>query len=94
MNDLKRPFAYCYLLFFYFLKLGLLRNLNQYLILSYFFAEAPMEDIKANNPDGKSAFDISNGEVVFSIPINSLMQEHFNLNNSSRYNHEIMCRKV
>jgi len=51
-----------------------------------FFSEAPMEDIEAYNVDGKSAFDMANGEIVFSVPINSfefeksLMQEHFKEN--------------
>lgn len=52
----------------------------------HFFSSAPMEDIEATNADGQSAFDLSTGEIVFSIPITSfqfeksLMQEHFNEN--------------
>ena len=52
----------------------------------HFFSDAPMEDIEATNLDGKSAFDLSTGEIVYSIPIKSfvfeksLMQEHFNEN--------------
>lgn len=52
----------------------------------HFFSDAPMEDIEASNTNGKSAFDISSGEIVFTIPIKSfsfeksLMQEHFNEN--------------
>jgi polyisoprenoid-binding protein YceI len=52
----------------------------------HFYSDAPMEDIEATNPDGKSALDISSGQIVFSIPIKSfsfeksLMQEHFNEN--------------
>lgn len=49
-----------------------------------FYSEAPVENIEAINDAGKSAFDQSSGDVVFSIPIKSftfeksLMQEHFN----------------
>lgn len=52
----------------------------------HFYSDAPMEDIEATNLDGKSAFDLGTGEIVFSIPIKSfifeksLMQEHFNEN--------------
>jgi polyisoprenoid-binding protein YceI len=52
----------------------------------HFYSDAPMEDIEASNPDGKSVIDISSGRLVFSIPIKSfsfeksLMQEHFNEN--------------
>jgi len=52
----------------------------------HFFSDAPVEDIEATNLDGQSAFDLSSGEIVFSIPIKSftfeksLMQEHFNEN--------------
>ncbi len=51
-----------------------------------FYSEAPVENIEATNDAGKSAFNLSTGEVVFSIPIKSftfeksLMQEHFNEN--------------
>ena len=61
----------------------------------HFFSDAPMEDIEATNSDGQSAFDVSTGEIVFSIPIKSfqfeksLMQEHFNENymESDKYPH-------
>ncbi len=49
-----------------------------------FFSSATLEDITATTTKGKSAIDLSNGKVGFSIPINSfefaksLMQEHFN----------------
>ena len=49
-----------------------------------FFSEATLEDIAAENKDGSSIFDASNGNIVFSIPITSfefdksLMREHFN----------------
>lgn len=49
-----------------------------------FFSSAPLEDIEAVNSKARSVFDDSNGEVVFTVPINefqfdkSLMQEHFN----------------
>jgi polyisoprenoid-binding protein YceI len=52
----------------------------------HFYSDAPLEDIEATNPDGKSALDISSGQIVFSIPVKSfsfeksLMQEHFNEN--------------
>ncbi len=51
-----------------------------------FFSDAPVEDIEAINTKGKSAMNIGNGEIVFSIPIRgfefhkSLMQQHFNEN--------------
>lgn len=49
-----------------------------------FFSEAALEDIAAENKKGSSIFDVSNGNIVFSIPITSfefeksLMREHFN----------------
>lgn len=52
----------------------------------HFYSEAPVENIEANNADGKSIFDTQTGEIAFSIPIKSfefeksLMQEHFNEN--------------
>lgn len=52
----------------------------------HFYSYAPIEDIEADNKGGKSAFDQSSGEIVFSVPIKSfifeksLMQEHFNEN--------------
>lgn len=52
----------------------------------HFFSDAPMEDIEATNTSGRSAMNISSGDVVFSVPIRSfmfeksLMQEHFNEN--------------
>ena len=60
-----------------------------------FYSYAPIEDIEATNSGGKSAIDISTGEIVFSIPIQSfifdksLMQEHFNENymESDKYPH-------
>ena len=49
-----------------------------------FFSEATLEDIAAENNNGTSVFDQGNGNIVFSIPIQSfefdksLMKEHFN----------------
>jgi polyisoprenoid-binding protein YceI len=49
-----------------------------------FFSDAAIEDIKADNKKASGILNASNGEIVFSIPINefqfekSLMQEHFN----------------
>ncbi len=49
-----------------------------------FFSSATLEDITATTTKGKSAIDLSNGQIGFSIPIKSfefaksLMQEHFN----------------
>jgi len=49
-----------------------------------FFSKAAIEDIAAENTKTSSIFNISNGDIAFSIPINefvfskSLMQEHFN----------------
>jgi polyisoprenoid-binding protein YceI len=49
-----------------------------------FFSDAAIEDITAENKKGASIFNPSNGEIVFSIPIQEfqfekkLMQEHFN----------------
>ncbi|MEQ9288057.1 MAG: YceI family protein [Cyclobacteriaceae bacterium] len=51
-----------------------------------FYSSAPIEDIEAENEGSKSVVDLSNGQVVFSVPIDgfqfdkSLMQEHFNEN--------------
>ena len=51
-----------------------------------FFSEAPLEDIEAVNRSSNSVFDISNGDIVFSVPIRefdferSLMKKHFNQN--------------
>ena len=68
----------------------------------HFFSDAPMEDIEATNLDGKSAFDMSSGEIVFSISIRSftfeklLMQEHFNENymESDKYPNATFTGKV
>lgn len=49
-----------------------------------FFSSALLEDITAFTTKGKSAINVTTGEIVFSIPIKSfqferfLMQEHFN----------------
>lgn len=49
-----------------------------------FFSEAPLENIDATNKGASSVFDLSNGNIVFSVPIRgfefdkSLMQKHFN----------------
>jgi polyisoprenoid-binding protein YceI len=49
-----------------------------------FFSTTPVEDITANNYKSVSTLDISTGEVVFSVPMQSfefekaLMQKHFN----------------
>lgn len=54
--------------------------------LVQFYSSAPMEDIAAKNTQAKSAFDVSSGEIVFSVPVSgfifekSLMQKHFNEN--------------
>jgi len=51
-----------------------------------FFSEAPLENIEAVNSKAVSIIDLSNGNFVFSIPVNqfhfdkSLMEEHFNEN--------------
>lgn len=51
-----------------------------------FFSEAPLENIEAVNTKANSIFDLSTGEIVFSVPIRefqfekSLMQKHFNEN--------------
>ena len=52
----------------------------------HFFSSAPMEDIEASSNQGQSIIDLSTGEMVFSMNVNtfqfsnSLMQEHFNEN--------------
>ncbi|MBV6644424.1 MAG: YceI family protein [Cyclobacteriaceae bacterium] len=52
----------------------------------HFYSKAPVEDIEAENKDGKSVLDIGTGEFAFTVPITSfefeksLMQEHFNEN--------------
>ena len=49
-----------------------------------FYSSAPLEDIKAGNQKVSSLFDVSSGEIAYSVPINQfqfskkLMQEHFN----------------
>jgi len=49
-----------------------------------FFSKAAIEDIKAENTESVSLFNISTNEIVFSIPIKdfkfdkALMKEHFN----------------
>lgn len=49
-----------------------------------FFSEAAIEDIKADNKRVSSIFNISSGEIAFSMPNNEfqfekkLMQQHFN----------------
>jgi len=49
-----------------------------------FFSTTPIEDIEANNYASVSTIDTGNGEVVFSVPIQSfefekaMMQQHFN----------------
>ncbi|MCF6351604.1 MAG: YceI family protein [Cyclobacteriaceae bacterium] len=49
-----------------------------------FFSSAVLENITATTTKGKSVINLLNGEIAFSIPINSfeffksLMQEHFN----------------
>jgi len=51
-----------------------------------FFSEAPLENIEAINSEANSIFDLSTGEIVFSVPIRefqfekSLMKQHFNEN--------------
>ncbi len=51
-----------------------------------FFSEAPLENIEAVNEKATSIFDLSTGEIVFSVPIRdfqfkkSLMKQHFNEN--------------
>lgn len=52
----------------------------------HFFSSAPMEDIEASSNQCQSIIDISTGDMVFSMNVNtfqfsnSLMQEHFNEN--------------
>jgi len=52
----------------------------------HFFSDAPMEDIEAVNTKASGAFDVSNGNIVFSVAMNqfqfekALMQEHYNEN--------------
>jgi polyisoprenoid-binding protein YceI len=52
--------------------------------LVIFFSDATIEDIRAENIRASSIFNISTGEVVFSVPISDfefekeLMKEHFN----------------
>jgi len=49
-----------------------------------FFSEATIENITAQNVKAKGLYDVSSGEIAFSIPIRdfvfekALMQEHFN----------------
>jgi len=49
-----------------------------------FYSDAPMEDIKAQNAEAGSVFDVASGGIAFSVPIKgfqfekALMQEHFN----------------
>jgi len=49
-----------------------------------FFSSAPVEDIRADNTKTSSIFNLTNGDIVISIPINqfqfdkALMQQHFN----------------
>jgi polyisoprenoid-binding protein YceI len=49
-----------------------------------FFSSTPAENIEANNYASTAVIDTSNGDVVFSVPMQSfefekaLMQEHFN----------------
>jgi polyisoprenoid-binding protein YceI len=49
-----------------------------------FFSDALIEDITATNKKASGIFNVDNGDIVFSIPINAfrfaktLMQEHFN----------------
>lgn len=51
-----------------------------------FYSHTPIEDITANNYKVVSTLDTSNGEVVFSVPMQSfefekaLMQKHYNSN--------------
>jgi hypothetical protein len=68
----------------------------------HFFSDAPMEDIEALNTAGLSVMDLSNGNIVFSVPISqfqfdkSLMQEHFNENylESAKYPKSVFIGKV
>jgi hypothetical protein len=49
-----------------------------------FFSATPLENIEANTTQTMSMFDVSNGQIAFSIPIQSfvfaksLMRQHFN----------------
>jgi polyisoprenoid-binding protein YceI len=51
-----------------------------------FYSETPLENIDARNAETTSLFDVANGQIVFSVPIQSfvfaksLMQQHFNEN--------------
>lgn len=66
---------------------GLLVNAQKYTTASSsvsFFSHATIEDIKAENTNARSIFNVATGDVAFSIPIKdfefdkSLMKEHFN----------------
>lgn len=49
-----------------------------------FFSSTALEDIEAYTTEAKSLFDVSNGQIAFSVPIQSfvfdksLMRKHFN----------------
>lgn len=49
-----------------------------------FFSATPLENIDAYTTEAKSLFDVSNGQIAFSVPIQSfvfeksLMRQHFN----------------
>jgi polyisoprenoid-binding protein YceI len=49
-----------------------------------FFSSTPLENIEASTNEAKSLFDVSNGQIAFSVPIQSfvfeksLMRKHFN----------------
>ena len=67
-----------------------------------FFSSTPLEDIKADNNQVASVFDITTGEIAFQVLINSfrfekaLMQEHFNENymESEKYPRSTFTGKI
>ena len=82
-----RVISVMFLVFWVFYSSGLkAQKFRSKSSMVHFYSDAPMEDIEANNPDGKSVIDLSTGQLVFRIPIKSfsfeksLMQEHFNEN--------------
>jgi len=56
-----------------------------------FYSYAPIEDIQASNTKSRSFINLTNGDLVFSVPIKgfifekALMQEHFNENYMESY---------
>lgn len=67
-----------------------------------FFSSAPLEDIQAISTLGASAINISTGDIIFKVRINTfqfekkLMQEHFNENymESEKYPNSVFRGKI